>query len=68
MQYNSQNRSAPRTLHYQLENGKRVDAAVTRAQRQQIKTKTGVSGKSILFKLYKLYKFDPVLDMTINLR
>lgn len=60
------NPCAPRTLHYQLENGKRVDAAITRAQRQQIQTETGVTGVSILFNLYKLYKFDPVLDMTID--
>ncbi len=49
-----------------MQHGKRVDAASTRAQRQQIQTETGVSGVSILFRLYKLYKFDPVLDMTID--
>lgn len=58
--------SAPRTATYQLQNGKRVDEASTRAQRQQIQTETGVSGVSVLFDLYKLYKFDPVMDMTID--
>ena len=60
------NPSAPRTAIYQLENGKRVDAAPTKAQRQQLQAATGVSGVSILFQLYKLYQFNPVLDMSID--
>lgn len=55
-----------RTACYQLENGKRVGSATTAGQRQQIQAETGVSGVSILFDLYKLYKFDPVMDMTID--
>ncbi len=55
-----------RTAAYQLENGRRVDSATKATQRQQIQTETGVSGVSILFDLYKLYKFDPVMDMVID--
>ncbi|CAB3982717.1 Hypothetical predicted protein [Paramuricea clavata] len=44
----------------------RVDAAPTKAQRQQLQAATGVSGVSILFQLYKLYQFNPVLDMSID--
>ena len=49
-----------------MQHGKRVDVAATRAERQQIQTDNGVSGASILFELHKLYKFDPILDMTID--
>ena len=49
-----------------MHHGRRVDAATTRAERQQIQADTGVSGASILFELHKLYSFDPVLDMTID--
>lgn len=60
------NQSEPRTAAYQLENGKRVDAAATASRRTEIQTETGVCGVSVLFYLYRLYKFDPVLDMTID--
>ena len=60
------NPSPFRSATYQLESGQRVDAATTAGQRQQIQAETGVSGRNILFDLYKLYKFDPVLDMTID--
>jgi hypothetical protein len=43
-----------------------VDSASTANQRRQIQVATGVSGLSILFDLYKLYKFDPILDMAID--
>ncbi len=51
---------------YQLQNGERVDEATTGVQRQQIQTDTEISGVNNLFRLYKLYKFDPVLDITID--
>ena len=55
-----------RTVQYQLENGKKVDSATNAAYRQELKTSTGVCGVSILFDLHKLYKFDPIKDMTID--
>ena len=58
--------SQPRTAEYQLECGERVEAAATAGERQRIQAETGVSGVSILFELYKLYKFDPVKDMVID--
>lgn len=60
------NPSALRTASYHLQHGKRVDSASTANQRRQIQVATGVSGLSILFDLYKLYKFDPILDMAID--
>jgi len=58
--------STPRTAVYHMEHGKKVDDALTTNQRHQIQLETGVGGVSILFELYKLYKFDPVLDMAID--
>ena len=55
-----------KTANYYLHHGKRVDSAATAADRQRIQTETGVTGVSILFDLYSLYKFDPVLDMVID--
>ena len=41
-------------------------ALAAAAARKDIVTSTGVCGVSILFSLYKLYKFDPVKDMVID--
>lgn len=58
--------SAPKTVHYLLQHGKKVDNAMTVSERKRLQTETGVSGLSILCCLYDLYRFDPVQDMVID--
>lgn len=56
----------PRTAEYQLRHGNAVESATTQAQRNELQRDSGVSGVSILFRLRKLYNFDPVKDMVID--
>ena len=58
--------SAPKTVQYLMQHGKEVDNAMTLRERKRIQTDTGVSGVSILCRLYALYRFDPVQDMVID--
>ena len=51
---------------YLLENGKKVDDALTVTERKQLQTETGVAGLTVLAELHKLYAFDPVRDMVID--
>ena len=55
-----------RTAQQQYTDGLRCDEAMTEAERKRIQTETGVCGVSVLFKLFKLYGFNPVEDMVID--
>lgn len=58
-------RPAPWTAEYTIEHGNRFDNAVTDAERSDIRWQL-VCGLSALFRLYTLYKFDPVKDFVID--
>ena len=49
-----------------MEDGLRCDKSLTEKGQKEIQLETGIRGVSILFKLYKLYKFDPIRDMVID--
>ena len=51
-----------RTPEYLKQNGKRCDDAPNNTRQ----TETGVTGRTILLDLYKLYKFDPIKNMTTD--
>ena len=55
-----------RTAEYMERHGKRCDNAPNAAQHQAIRRATGVTGKTILLELHKLYKFDPIKDMVTD--
>ena len=55
-----------RTPEKQFEDGLSCDNCLNENARKQIQLDTGIRGVSILFKLYKLYKFDPIKDMMID--
>ena len=55
-----------RTPEYLELHGRRCDDAASDSQCHAIQTETGVTGRSILLDLYKLYKFDPIKDMTTD--
>ena len=49
-----------------LEHGERYENAVTKAEKQQIRLETGVSGVCVLFQLYTLCGFDPMKDLVVD--
>ena len=51
-------------LKKQLEDGQRCVDAMTEVERKYIQLETGVQGVSILYKLFKLYRFDPLRVLT----
>lgn len=60
------NPSQLKSTAYILENGKKVDEALTVTERKRVQTETGLSGLTVLTDLHKLYAFDPVRDMVID--
>ena len=49
-----------------MDDGLRCDNSLTEKGQKEIQLETGIRGVSILLKLYKLYKFDPIRDMVID--
>ena len=58
--------SDDRTAEKHLAHGLRCDNTLSDAERRRIQLETGVRGVSVLFKLHKLYGFDPIKDMVID--
>ena len=59
-------RTDAKTAHSNFIAGRAFDEALTNQERDRLRKEFGVSGVSILYRLYNLYAFDPVHDMVID--
>ena len=55
-----------RTAADNLRLARQVDAAATAAERTRLSKAAGVTGETILYRLYDLCRFDPVRDLVVN--
>ena len=46
--------------------GRAFDEALTNREKEESRKEFGVPGRSVLYKLYSLYGFDPVQDMVVD--
>ncbi len=65
-QYRYRFPASPRTACSNRTLGREVDSAATEAERKRLSKQHGVTGESILFQLYDLCQFDPLLDLVVD--
>ena len=64
--YSTCHKSTPQSLETNQKYGKDADQAATTTQRKALIQETGVTGESILYRLYDLCGFNPIKDSVID--